>query len=399
MPERTKYPGVYRDDTGYMVVVDVGVPGGKRKQARRRGYRTVKDALAARDELRDRARRGTYVEPVDLRFGPYLEDRWLPAIKATVKRSTWESYRRLITRHVVPHDIGAAKLPAVTGDMLNRLYGDMLTGVGERKAVSARTVQYAHTLIHRALKDAARWRLVVRNVAEDADPPRPQRREMRTWSADDLARFLASATGDRLYPLWALIAATGMRRGEALGLHWRDVDLKVGRVSVVWNLVEVEPTGDRPYGYAFTHPKTDAGRRTVALDKATVAALKAHRKRQAAERLMVGEGWRSGRHGAAHADLVFTTPAGEPIHPKTCSSLFETAVKRAGVPRLTLHGLRHSHATLALSAGVHVRIMQTRLGHSSSAVTADLYQHVTAGMDAEAAEAVAALVKRGPKIV
>jgi integrase len=190
--------------------------------------------------------------------------------------------------------------------------------------------------VRKALGDAARWGLVARNVAQLADPPTPKRADMRTWTAGELRRFLEHDEGERLAALWMLTASTGMRRGEALGLRWVDVDLDLARVAVRQTLVLAGRQ------VVVSEPKTSRGRRSIALDPRTVAALKAWKTAQIAERLTWGPAW-------SDSGLVFTREDGTPIHPEWLSDAFEWRVKTAGLPRIRLHDLRHTHASLGLA--------------------------------------------------
>jgi len=248
-------------------------------------------------------------------------------------------------------------------------------GVG---GLSARTVRYVHAIVRRALSDAVRKGLVARNVADLADPPsagEARAPTMRTRSADELGAFLEHVADDRLSAAWQLLTTTGARRGEVLGAHWRDLDLEAGRRSVVQT---VTTTGvSRPKG----------GRaRSVALDAGTVQALRAHRKAQAAERLTWGPAYDD--HG-----LAFCREDGTQLEPRSFSRAFRRHVELAELPRIRLHDLRHTWATLALGAGVHPKVVSERLGHATIAITLDVYSHVSAGMQHDAADAVAALIR------
>lgn len=203
---------------------------------------------------------------------------------------------------------------------------------------------------------------------------------MDAWSADQLDLFLDYASDDRLYSLWFLFATTGLRRAEAVGLRWSDVDLGAGRVSIRQTLAYV---GTRA---TFSEPKTDSSRRLVELASPTVDVLRAHRTRQAEERLAIGPGY-------SDLDLVFAHVDGRPLNPATVSRSFDALVKDARVPKITLHGLRHTFATLALLDGIPSKVVAEVLGHSSTRVTEDLHQHVTPGMKADAAARVAALLR------
>jgi integrase len=205
------------------------------------------------------------------------------------------------------------------------------------------------------------------------------RPEMIVWTHEQLRAFLAHVAGDRFNALWRLAATTGMRRGELLGPRWTDLDLDAG----VLNVAQTRVKGGGTVGYG--RPKTAKGRRAIALDEATVAMLKAHRKTQARERLAWGPGYRD-------EGLIFCREDGSPIDPDVLSQRFDRLVRDAGLPRIRLHDLRHTYATAALRAGVPIKVVSERLGHATPAITLAVYAHVLPGMDPEAAEQVAALV-------
>jgi integrase len=227
--------------------------------------------------------------------------------------------------------------------------------------------------------------LVTRNVAalRSARPPKLERVERGVWSPEDLRSFLEAMEADRLAALWLLLATTGLRRSEALDLPWRAIDLESGQLTIVQKLVTIAGKPTIRLG-----AKSPAGRRSIALDPATVAALKAHRERQLEERRARGEAWQD--HG-----LVFTREDGTPLRPTQLTRMFSRLVRQVGLPNLTLHGLRHTYATASLQAGVDVKVVSQRLGHANTAITSDLYQHVLKAMDAKAANDVARLILDG----
>lgn len=180
--------------------------------------------------------------------------------------------------------------------------------------------------------------------------------------------------------MWAFLASTGCRRGEALGLRWSDLDLDGKHATLVQSVQKV--AGQVIVGEV----KTAASRRRIALDDATVDMLRAQRKRQAAQRLLVGPAWADG-------DLVFAGPTGEPMYPETVTRTFHTTVRRLGLPPITLHGLRHTWASLALAAGIHAKVVQERLGHANVGMPLNIYSHVAPVMHDDAAEQVAAMVR------
>jgi integrase len=222
--------------------------------------------------------------------------------------------------------------------------------------------------------------MVARNVAESADPPALRRPELHVWTPEQLGAFLRATSDDRLGALWLLLATTGLRRSEAVGLPWTAVDLMVARLAVVQTAVKAGPMT-----VLDATTKSNRSRRTVALDAGTVAVLKAHRARQFEERLAAGPAW-------TETGLVFVRENGTGLDPVWVSRRFDRLAADTGLPDIRLHDVRHSWATAALGAGVPLKVVSERLGHSSVSITADTYQHVIEGMDRQAASAVAGLI-------
>lgn len=377
---------VRRRGGSWSVVYDEGRDeSGRRIQRWRSGYATKREAEEALTKILGTLADGEYVRPNSDTFGEYL-DQWLEAVEVQVRPSTFASYRMIVEKHVKPR-LGSVKLQRLTALKLNTAYAEMLReGVLHAKkqhGLSPRTVRYTHTIVRKALADAVAWNLVPRNIADSANPPKQAKRSKKTWAADELRSFLGRARDDRLYAAYLLAATTGMRRGEILGLAWSALDLAGGRLSVSRSLVSVD------YKVQLSEPKTSQGRRVVALDPATVSALRAHRKAQLEERVAMGEGW------ANELDLVFVREDGSPIHPQAFSEAFKRHAAAARLPALSLHGLRHTHATLALRAGVHPKVVSERLGHASVAFTLDTYTDALPDMQETAAALVAALVLDG----
>jgi integrase len=231
-----------------------------------------------------------------------------------------------------------------------------------------------------------RWGRITRNPADAADPPRAAataRPTMTTWTADQLRAFLEHTAEHRLHAAFVVLATTGMRRGECLGLRWSDLNLTAGRMSIVQTVIAVN------HEVRIGSPKTARGRRTVALDQGTVAVLRRHRQQQLAERLIMGAGFTD--HG-----LLFCRPDGEPLHPERFSRTFMIQAAGAGLPRIRCHDLRHTWATLALSAGEHPKVVQERLAHANVSITLDVYSHVTEGLHGDAASRVAGIIFGAP---
>ncbi len=279
------------------------------------------------------------------------------------------------------------KLAKLTGSQVNALYAKLAESGAKdgTHGLSAMTIHHVHSCLHKACKDAVRWGHIARNPLDAADPPRKKgdgTREMRTWTKEQLKAFLETVKDERLYALWHTIAMTGMRRGEALGLRWSDVDLENARLSVRRALI---PTNRE---VVVSEPKTAKGRRVVALDPVTVEVLKAQAARQLDEQSERHEGW-------VETGLVFTTENGAALDPESVSRYWRQAMKRAMLPPIRLHDLRHTHATLALQAGVHPKVVSERLGHATVSITLDTYSHAIPALQEEAAVLIAGLVFTG----
>jgi integrase len=348
---------------------------GKERHRWHQGGDTRRDAERVLTELVKRLHDGDYRSPERITLGDYLVERWLPLRKSQLGHSTFDSYRRSIDLHVLPR-IGMIPLQRLTPEDLDSFYADLLTEGrlnGGGGGLAPKTVRNMHGMLHKALADACRKGTVQRNVAGLADPPRARRRSaMQVWNAEQLRQFLDEIEGHRLAPAFYVAANTGMRRGEVLGLHWRDVDLETSRLSVHQAMLNVA------YEKRLGDVKTDTGRRTIDLDPRTVAVLQAWRKARLAEQELTGR-------SPNHTDVVFAKPDGEAVHPDYFSQLFDRHVAKSSLPRIRLHDLRHTHATILLKAGVPVKVVSERLGHSSPAFTMTVYQHVLPGMQADAA--------------
>jgi integrase len=374
-----------RKTTHWYVVVDVGRDSaGRRRQKWHGGFRTRREAEAAQAEIVRDLHLGSYVAPSAMTLTDWVEGTWLAAVRTQLKPSTWDSYKRNLALHVLP-PIGHHALREISAPMLNALYAELLEDgkLNASGGLAPKTIRYIHTTIHKALSDAVDADLLARNPADRAKPPKPDRsvrREMKCWDAAELAQFLEHVHETRLGAAWHLAAMTGMRRGEILGLRWHDIDFVEARLAVRRALVSVA------YEITESTPKSHQAR-VIDLDRDTLTRLQAHRDEQEVEQGNWGAGYEV-------SDLVFCRENGTPIHPDSFSQRFEFEVRRSGLPKIRLHDLRHSHATIALRAGVQIKVVSERLGHESPAFTLKQYTHVMPGMQAEAAALFAALVLR-----
>ncbi|HMM96719.1 site-specific integrase [Phycicoccus sp.] len=323
------------------------------------GFPTRKAAREARDAARHATHRGTYVAPRNLTVGEYL-DEWIRSHEVELKPSTAKSYRDNIERYLRPR-LGHERLQALSPSRLSVVFRELYEAGGHGgKPLSPRTVEFARAVLRRALQDAVLDRHLEVNPVVGTKRPRTVKPKHTTWTGAQLRTFLEQLDDDRWSPLWELAAGTGMRRGELLALRWGDVDLEGGLARVERSVTQVSQ--DRIYGTPKNHE-----RREVTLDAHLVASLRAWRKVQLAERLAWGEAYRGDE------DLVFTWEDGRPVLPDYVTRLFAKASSGLEVPRLKLHELRHTHATLLLRAGVPVHVVAKRLGHKDPSVTLNVY--------------------------
>jgi integrase len=333
--------------------------------------------------------KGEHVDPSRQPVRAYL-DEWLDGLR--LRPGTVASYRRNLRVHVVPY-IGAVPLASLTAARISAMYRELersgRADLKEPRGLSPRTVRYCHTILSAALSAAVKERRLARNPAADAKPPTAREAkapEMQCWTTGQLAAFLRwSAERSEHHPLWAVLAATGMRRGEALALRWRDIGLDAATVSVRRSAGVVRNRGEAP---AIVEGDTKSGRpRVIDLDAATVAVLRAYCKARGAMALQL----------ARDDALVFGDIEGRPRYPEGVSRRFGTDIARcrkagADLPVIRLHDLRHTHATILLSAREPVHVVSQRLGHASSVVTMTVYAHVLPGSQREAANLFASLL-------
>jgi integrase len=304
-------------------------------------------------------------------LGDYL-DRWLTdSVRDTVRQNTWERYEQIVRLHIKPA-LGRVKLKSLTPTHVRALYRDKLDA-----GLATRTVQYIHTTLHKALKQAMNDRLVPRNVTEAVKAPRPSSKEVMPLSAGQARALLKAARGDRFEAIYVLAITAGLREGELLGLKWEDVDLGTEKLSVRRGLTITK------YGPALGAPKRNKSRRSIRLTAPAAEALKRHKLTQKAERLRLGSLWEDN-------DLIFPNQTGGLMRPWSLTggpSL--RLLRRAGLPETTrFHDLRHTCATLLLSKGVHPKIVQELLGHASISITLDTYSHVLPNMQEKAVDAM-----------
>ncbi len=343
---------------------------GARRQKSIGTYRTKRDAQEA---LAGVISGGATQASAKGTLGEYLRDEWLPS-KADLAAQTRSQYEW--AAGYMTELMGAVKLTNITP----RHVQEFNTAL-RKKELSSRSRQVMGKALRNAMSMAVKRGYIPRNPADGVSIASGEREtELNFWTADEARQFLASPAvqDDRLQPCWRFLLATGLRRGEVCALRWQDVDLP-GKKLTVRQAVKIDG-----YKVEIGTPKTRAAIRTVGLDVETLRILAAWREVQRAEMAFVGR----------KASLVFTEADGSMIHPQTLNGRFSSVAARSCASAIGLHGLRHTHATLALEAGVPLKVVSERLGHASIPVTADTYQHALEHLQHDAAEAIAAILHR-----
>jgi len=357
---------------------------GKRRQ-RSKSFTTKKEAEKELTKWLHEIDTGMAVDTSKATITEHIE-AWLNTVaQHNVRPTTIAHYRATVKNHIVPR-LGTIAVQKLTPARIQAMYSEMLA-----EGKGARTVQLAHLRLQQALSLAVQWNIIARNPCDLVTPPRTQRKELRTWNREDVRRFLDAATSDVYAPLWEIALATGMRRGELLGLRWQDVDLTRGTLTIQQAVTLLNDKA------IIQQPKSAASRRTVRLPAHCIAALQAQKDRRA-----FGTPQRTSSDDAR--DLVFTNTTGGIIHPRNLirnfALIMEQEEKRrvaetpdaTPLPRIRFHDLRHTYATLSLSGGADIKTVSARLGHSSIAITGDVYMHVTPQMDERATAVIEAAI-------
>ena len=310
-----------------------------------------------------------------------------------IRDSTHENYVILARTHINPA-LGRIKLSKLTAATVQKFYNALVDkpvlmvkgGVKvehEERKLSSRTIRLVHSVLHRAMDMAVKQNVLPLNPTASCILPEKEHKEMKTLPIDteSLNRFFTALLADeventgRHYALFTLELATGLRRGELLGLRWCDVDLKTGCLVVVQQLTRTKG------GLVFSKPKTKLSRRMVKIPTSALGVLTAHHRRQCAIRIRAGSAWQDN-------DLVFCNELGGPYDPAAIYHYLLRLLEKAGLPRIRFHDLRHTYSTIALENGVDIKALSATLGHFSTAFTMDTYGHVTEKMQEDSANKV-----------
>lgn len=361
--------------------------GGKRRQVKRHGFRTRREAEVAMATVLtsgepDAVTTGSQSTPTKRsaqgiqREVPTVSDwldEWLTSVHGSLRRSTYTLYEMTARKWITPR-IGELRIDQVGPKAAEALYRDM-----QEAGLSPRSARMAHQVLKLSLDKAVAWGILTSSGLDcKVELPKLNTHRVEPWAPEEARAFLDLTRGTRLWPLWILLLTTGLRRGEALGLGWSHVDLDQGRLVIARSLVASSN------GPQIELTKTPSGRRVVPLVPDAVDAFSLQRDLQERDRKALG-GW-------PNHDYVFTTQVGTPYDPRNISRYFREACAATGIRRIRLHDTRHTVATMALVSGTHPKLVQELLGHANIQITLDTYSHVLAGVSRQAADNVAGVL-------
>lgn len=353
---------------------------GKRRQKWISGFNTRKQAEAALANAVSEVHKGAYVEPSAMLVSEFLM-RWLSDYVAhNCETKTADKYEQVTRNQIIP-SLGNIKLKDLKPAHIQKLYSDALNSgrVNGKGGLSSRSVHHIHRILSNALSTGVKWQLLAQNPVKATTPPKPSKKEMIALSAEQGNSLLKALEGQSLWLPVFLGLTTGMRRGEILGLQWKDINWDRKELSVKRSLKQSKA------GIKLARPKTAHSLRTISLSDVVLDTLRAHKRAQAEERL---------RLGAAYTDggMVLAAPGGGVLRPDAVSTAFAAFMKQQkALPKARFHDLRHTHASLLFQAGENPKVVSQRLGHANVAFTLDTYAHLMPGMETGAASKIDAL--------
>lgn len=320
---------------------------------------------------------GVYVQSSVMTLNDFL-DKWLAeSASLKIRERTLNGYESLLKCHI-REKLGAKRLSDVQLLEVQKLYNEM-----NKANFSPKTIRHVHNVLSSAFKQAVKWKMLMQNPCDFCDLPRQVKTEMKCFTPDEAKLFLEAAENEKFYALFYLAIETGMRPEEYLGLKWQDIDFEQRTLSVQRALVE-----RRGGGFIFDELKTSRSRRSIPLSNSVINVLKIHRRNQLEERMKIGAGYQN-------FDVVFASEVGTPMmHRNLLRRHFKPLLAKAGLPDIRLYDLRHTTATLLLSAGQNPKIVSERLGHASIVLTLDTYSHVLPTMQRDATNEIEAIFLR-----
>jgi integrase len=368
--------GKKKGKNNYSIVISLGKDAttGRYKQQWESVQGNKKDAEKRLAEILNQMDTGMFVKPGKTTLAEYLE-QWLHSYCwSNLAPHTAETYEFFVRRHLIP-SLGQILLTQLKPQHLERLYSEKLSSgrLNGKGGLSNRSVRYMHVTLHKALQNALKLGMIARNPADAVEPPRVQHREVRTMNEADVNAFLQAAKSTSYYHLFCLALFTGMRRSELLALKWSDIDLLLCQLSVNRTVHQLHDGT-----IIFRQPKTEKGRRLIALSPSTAIMLREYKARQELAFQMLGK-------SLTEEDLLFCQTNGSALLPDSITHAWHNLAHRCGLAGIRLHDARHTHASIMLKQGIHPKIVQERLGHASIQITLDTYSHVAPGLQEAAA--------------
>lgn len=363
---------VKRGDRKYLVRVSLGKGADcKRKYYNKTINGTKKEAEAFKNKILHQVDTGTFYEPSREYFRDFIDNWFKTVARDRVSDKTLRGYEQSTRLYLIPN-LGTTQLERITPEQIQKLYYEM-----REKGLSSSTIKNVHAVLNSALKQAVRWGKINRNPAALVDLPRNKKTEMKVLNQEEAKRFLDTAIYNRLKSLFSLLITTGMRPGEALALKWNDIDFENNRITINKSLSRVDGK------WSLKEPKTSHGRRTIPVPSEVMKDIKEHKELQDHEKV----GLKTNDY--SDHDFVYATKTGEPFNDRNIiSQYFKPLLKNAGLPDIRLYDLRHTCATLLLSAGVNPKIVSERLGHADVSLTLNTYSHVLPDMQESAAKKI-----------
>ncbi|KIL80154.1 tyrosine-type recombinase/integrase [Bacillus badius] len=366
---------VKKDGSSWYYATELGTDPvtGTRKRKKKRGFKTKKEAEKALALVEAEVLKGTYFEQSNILFKDHLTD-WFKTKKNSINIQTAQTYQSYLKNRVIPQ-LGCIKLAHLTPKLLQDYVNNLI-----EEGLSSSTIKKAYNVIKASLDFAVDMELLSSNPAKKIQLPKERKAKITVWELNDVRTFLEVAAHHRWYIAFHLAITTGMRRGEILGLRWKDIDLEKG-------VLYVRQTLSKDEKQFLTGAKTISGVRSIKLSKETVVILKKHKATISKAKLKCGPAYED-------YDLVICTAGGTPVNPENLKRSYMQLIQQAGVPKIRFHDLRHTHATMLLSQGVHAKVISERLGHSNIKTTLDIYSHVLPNMQQEAANQIDELLSK-----
>lgn len=356
------------DKWSYTVDIGRDPATGKRKQKTKSGFKTKKEAQQDCAELIAKLTKGMFVESKNKTIEDIVNE-WLETSKIRVKETTFKNYKRAADKRVIPV-LGKLPIKELTHAIGQRFINNLM-----EEGLSNRYIEYVYTILNGTVEHAVKTEQLIKNPLQYVEVPRPRKRVHTTWTLEECNRFLHFASFDNpiYYMTFKLLIHTGMRRGEVLALTWDNIDLHEQKINVTQNLLYDEE------GFRFTTLKTNSSYRQISIDEDLANELKKYKAKQNHFKLALGSEYND-------QNLVCSREDGRPIYFRTLSIHLDNLIRKANVPKIRLHDLRHTHATILLKLGENPKIVSERLGHSKVSMTLDVYSHVTPDMQKSTAD-------------